>query len=87
MRQLRGVFRPGDTWVSTNDLFERDRDGDYWLLAAASTVIRTTHGPVYPIQVADALGDLPAVDLAVVYEVPGAEGPVAVAAVKSPLPR
>lgn len=81
VRQLRGVFRPGDTWVSTNDLFERDRDGDFWLLAAASTVIRTTHGPVYPIQVADALGDLPAVDLAVVYEVPGAEGPVAVAAV------
>ena len=80
-RQLRGVFRPGDTWMSTNDVFERDRDGDFWLLGSASSVVRTEHGPVYPIQVADALGDLPQVDLAVLYEVTGAAGPVAVAAV------
>ncbi|MDN5722038.1 MAG: AMP-binding protein [Corynebacterium sp.] len=81
VRQLRGVFRRGDTWVSTDDLFERDRDGDFWLLGSASTVVRTAHGPVHPIQVADALGELPEVDLAVVYSVPGAAGPVAVAAV------
>ena len=81
VRQLRGVFRPGDTWVSTNDVFERDRDGDFWLLGSASSVVRTEHGPVYPIQVADALGDLPEVDLAVLYEVAGPSGPVAVAAV------
>ncbi|MVZ89020.1 AMP-binding protein [Microbacter sp. ANSKLAB05] len=81
VRQLRGVFRPGDTWVSTNDIFERDRDGDFWLLGSASSVVHTEHGPVYPIQVADALGDLPEVDLAVLYEVDGAMGPVAVAAV------
>lgn len=81
VRQLRGVFRPGDTWVSTNDIFERDRDGDFWLLGSASSVVHTEHGPVYPIQVADALGDLPEVDLAVLYEVDGATGPVAVAAV------
>ncbi|ODQ83893.1 acyl-CoA synthetase [Dietzia alimentaria] len=81
VRQLRGVFRPGDTWVSTNDIFERDRDGDFWLLGSASSVVHTEHGPVYPIQVADALGDLREVDLAVLYEVDGATGPVAVAAV------
>ena len=81
VRQLRGVFRPGDTWVSTNDVFERDRDGDFWLLGSASSVVHTDHGPVYPIQVADALGDLPEVDLAVVYGVPGAGGTLAVAAV------
>lgn len=81
VRRLRGVFRRGDTWVSTNDVFERDRDGDFWLLGPASTVVRTAHGPVYPIQVADALGDLPEVDLSVVYGVPGATGLVAVAAV------
>ncbi|AVZ39859.1 MULTISPECIES: AMP-binding protein [unclassified Dietzia] len=83
VRQLRGVFRPGDTWVSTSDYFERDRDGDFWILGAASAVVHTAHGPVYPVQVADALGDLPQVDLAVLYEVPGASGPVAVAAVNT----
>lgn len=81
VRRLRGVFRPGDTWVSTDDVFQCDRDGDYWMLGPASHVVHTGHGPVYPIQVADALGDLPEVDLAVVYEVPGADGPIAVAAV------
>ncbi|WP_029458100.1 AMP-binding protein [Dietzia alimentaria] len=81
VRRLRGVFRRGDTWVSTDDLFERDRDGDFWLLGPASAIVRTAHGPVHPIQVADALGVLPEVDLAVLYEVPGTTGPVAVAAV------
>lgn len=80
-RRLRGVFRRSDTWVSTNDVFQRDRDGDFWLLGPSSTVVRTAHGPVYPIQVADALGDLPEVDLSVVYGVPGASGLLAVAAV------
>lgn len=81
VRRLRGVFRRGDTWVSTDDIFERDRDGDYWQLGQASTVVRTAHGPVFPIQVADALGDLPEVDLAVLYGVSAATGPIAVAAV------
>ncbi|MET3861430.1 putative long chain acyl-CoA synthase [Dietzia sp. 2505] len=81
VRRLRGVFRRGDTWVSTDDVFERDRDGDFWMLGPASTVVRTAHGPVFPIKVADALGDLPEVDLAVVYGVPVATGLVAVAAV------
>ena len=28
----RGVFAPADTWVSTEYLFRRDDDGDYWLV-------------------------------------------------------
>ena len=28
----RGVFAPADTWVSTEYLFRRDEDGDYWLV-------------------------------------------------------
>ena len=27
----RGVFAPGDTWISTEYLFRRDADGNYWL--------------------------------------------------------
>ncbi len=27
----RGVFAPADTWISTEYLFRRDEDGDYWL--------------------------------------------------------
>lgn len=43
-----GCSVPADTWVSTNDLFERDRDGDFWFLGSASSVVHTPHGPVYP---------------------------------------
>ncbi|HEX5142941.1 MAG TPA: acyl-CoA synthetase, partial [Mycobacterium sp.] len=28
----RGVFAPADTWVSTESLFRRDADGDFWLV-------------------------------------------------------
>ena len=28
----RGVFAPGDTWISTEYVFRRDADGDFWLL-------------------------------------------------------
>lgn len=62
-------------------MFERDHDGVFWILGAVSAVAHTAHGPVYPIQVANALGDLPEVDLAVPYEARGARGSVAVVAV------
>jgi putative long chain acyl-CoA synthase len=80
---LRGVFAPEDAWVVTGDLFRRDADGDYWRVAGATEVIRTREGSVFPGPIRDALGELPAVDLAVAYGVkaPGAEGEVAVAAV------
>jgi len=80
---LRGVFASEDAWVVTGDLFRRDSDGDYWRVDGAADVIRTRDGPVFTTPIRDALGDLPAVDLAVAYGVLPAAGEheVAVAAV------
>jgi putative long chain acyl-CoA synthase len=66
---LRGVFAREDAWLSTGDLFRRDADGDYWRLDSARDVIRSAGGPVYSAPIRDALGELPAVDLAVAYAV------------------
>ena len=71
---LRGVFSPDDAWLSTGDLFRRDADGDYWRVDSVADVIRTAGGPVLPGPIRDALGDLPAVDLAVAYGVAPPEG-------------
>jgi putative long chain acyl-CoA synthase len=65
----RGVFAAADTWVSTEYLFRRDGDGDYWLVDNRGAVIHTARGPVYASPVNDALGRLGAVDLAVTYGV------------------
>ena len=65
----RGVFAPGDTWISTEYLFRRDADGDYWLMGRRGSVIRTARGLVYAEPVTDALGLINGVDLAVTYDV------------------
>jgi putative long chain acyl-CoA synthase len=65
----RGVFAPADTWVSTEYLFRRDEDGDYWLVDTRGEVIHTERGCVYSSPVNDAVGRLGAVDLAVTYGV------------------
>src|SRR6202162_4013509 len=36
----RGVFAPGDTWISTEYLFRRDSDGDYWLVGTSGSGTR-----------------------------------------------
>ncbi len=79
---LRGVFTRGDIWLATGDLFRRDGDGDYWRLDSINDVIRTDSGHVFTGPIRDALGSLPAVDLAVAYGVPadGDEHEIAVAA-------
>jgi putative long chain acyl-CoA synthase len=64
---LRGVFDRGDAWVPTEDLFRRDADGDYWRVDALADVIHAEHGPVFTGPIRDALGNLPAVDLATAY--------------------
>ncbi|MGB2919290.1 MAG: acyl-CoA synthetase [Mycobacterium sp.] len=61
----RGVFAPADTWVSTEYLFRRDEDGDYWLVDNRDAVIHTARGPVFAATVNDAVGRLGAVDMAV----------------------
>jgi putative long chain acyl-CoA synthase len=80
---LRGVFAPDDAWLVTGDLFRRDADGDHWRLDNLAEVIRTAEGPVFSAPIRDALGELPAVDLAVAYGVrpEGREQEIAVAAV------
>jgi putative long chain acyl-CoA synthase len=80
---LRGVFARGDTWVQTGDLFRRDADGDYWRLDSVNDVIHTDAAHVFTGPIRDALGLLPAVDLAVAYGVreEGAAHEIVVAAV------
>ncbi|MGE2719799.1 acyl-CoA synthetase [Mycolicibacterium celeriflavum] len=65
----RGVFAPADTWVSTEYLFRRDEDGDYWLVDSRGAVIHTERGCVYASTVNDAVGCLGSVNLAVTYGV------------------
>ena len=80
---LRGVFAPEDAWVVTGDLFKRDADGDFWRVDGLGEVIRTPEGPAFATAIRDALGELPAVDLAVAYgvRVPDGEHELAVVAV------
>ncbi|CKZ46934.1 acyl-CoA synthetase [Mycobacterium tuberculosis] len=65
----RGVFAPADTWISTDYLFWRDDDGDYWLAGGRGSVVRTARGMVYTEPVTNALGLITGVDLAVTYGV------------------
>ncbi len=80
---LRGVFSRGDAWLEVGDLFRRDADGDWWRVDNLGDVIHAAAGPVFTGPIRDALGGLPAIDLAVAYGVraAGAERPIAVAAV------
>ena len=77
----RGVFAPADTWISTEYLFYRDGDGDYWLAGRRGSVVHTARGLVFVEPVTDALGCLTGVDLAVTYNVPVGDRQVAVSAV------
>ena len=65
----RGVFAPADTWISTEYLFRRDADGDFWLVGRRGSAIRTPRGMAFCEPITDALGLIPAVDLAVTYGV------------------
>ncbi|MGB3355051.1 MAG: acyl-CoA synthetase [Mycobacterium sp.] len=76
----RGVFAPADTWVSTEYLFRRDDDGDYWLVDNRDGVIHTPRGPVFAATVNDAVGRLGSVDMAVTYPVEAGGETVAVTA-------
>ncbi|MGK2880972.1 MAG: acyl-CoA synthetase [Mycobacterium sp.] len=70
----RGVFSPADTWISTEFLFRRDADGDYWHVDNRRTVIHTAHGVRFSEPITNAVGLIGAVDLAVTYGVPVADG-------------
>ena len=70
----RGVFAPADTWVSTESLFRRDADGDFWLVGSRTGVIRTARGVVFGEPITDAISMIGAVDLAVTYGVAVGDG-------------
>ncbi|MGB3486326.1 MAG: acyl-CoA synthetase [Mycobacterium sp.] len=76
----RGVFAPADTWISTETLFRRDSDGDYWLVDSRAGVIRTGRGIVYTEPITNAISMITAVDLAVTYAVPAGAAQLAVTA-------
>ncbi|HSS26076.1 MAG TPA: acyl-CoA synthetase [Mycobacterium sp.] len=77
----RGVFAPADTWISTEYLFRRDEDGDYWLAGRRGSEVHTSRGMVYAELVTDALGLINGVDLAATYGVSVGTQQVAVSAV------
>lgn len=77
----RGVFAAGDTWISTEYLFYRDDDGDYWLAGRRGSMVHTARGPVFDEPVTNALGCINGVDLAVTYNVPVGDRELAVSAV------
>ncbi|KAA1251695.1 AMP-binding protein [Mycobacterium simiae] len=78
---MRSVFAEGDTWITTEHLFRRDSDGDYWFVDNRNTVIQSVRGPVFCQPICDALGGITAIDLAVVYPVATDTHDVAVVAV------
>jgi putative long chain acyl-CoA synthase len=66
---LRSVFRHGDAWLVTGDLFIVDEDGDHWWVDHAASLTHTTSGAVPSVPVEAALGSADAVDLVAVYGV------------------
>jgi putative long chain acyl-CoA synthase len=76
----RGVFAAGDIWISTEYVFWRDQDGDYWLLGNRSGLIRTARGVVFPAPITDAIGGITGVDLAVTYPLEANGATIAVTA-------
>lgn len=78
---MRSVFVKGDTWITTDHLFRRDSDGDYWFVDNRNTVIQSMCGPVFRQPICDTLGDVAAIDQAVVYPVNTGTENVVIAAV------
>ena len=77
----RGVFAAGDIWISTEYVFYRDADGDFWLLGNRSGFLHTPRGVVFPAPITDAIGGISGVDLAVTYGVQTPAGTLAVTAI------
>ena len=67
----RGSALWRSAWLLTGDLFEVDRDGDFWLVGAANEMIRTPYGTFGPRPIERAMAGVPAVDLACAYGLPG----------------
>ncbi|HEU0033296.1 MAG TPA: AMP-binding protein [Kofleriaceae bacterium] len=77
-RLVRDAFEQGDLWFVTNDFFQVDVEGDFWLVDRAGQMIQTRLGPVASQKIEDALYDAPGVALCIA----AADGDVPIAAIQ-----
>ncbi|MBV6416046.1 MAG: Crotonobetaine/carnitine--CoA ligase [Steroidobacteraceae bacterium] len=80
---LRNVFRPGDAWFRSGDLFRRDEDDYYYFVDRTGDTFRWKSENVSTTEVAEALGAHPDIESITVYgvELPGEEGRAGMAAI------
>lgn len=79
----RNVFREGDAYWSSGDLLRVDADGYCYFIDRIGDTYRWKSENVSTLEVANALGDLPGLELINIYgvQVPGHEGRAGMAAV------
>jgi fatty-acyl-CoA synthase len=79
---LRDVFQKGDAWYRSGDLLYHDEDDYYYFVDRIGDTYRWKSENVSTQEVAEALGELPGVELANVYgvKVPETEGKAGMAA-------
>ncbi|SFU14050.1 long-chain-acyl-CoA synthetase [Pseudomonas marincola] len=82
-KTLRNVFSEGDAWWSSGDLLRYDEDGYCYFVDRIGDTFRWKSENVSTLEIADALGDFPGLELINIYGVlvPGHEGRAGMAAI------
>ena len=66
--EQKGIEREGeDTWLVTNDVLERDADGDHWFVDSVAGCFDTADGSFSTRDLEDVLYTVPGVEMAAVY--------------------